>query len=140
NLRSELPKRNAVIKNGNASSVRGNDQIRSARMNLNIIDPHRRNIANANPMRALIKRGEHSEMRSRVKQFWIHRIFAYDLDGVVRRKIAGDRCPCLAQVGRSPDRGTIVTRPITIGSDVRHISIEMRRLDARYPLPARRLR
>jgi hypothetical protein len=91
-------------------------------------------------MRALIKRSEHSEMRACVKQFRIHRIFAHHLDGVACRKIAGDRFPCPAQVSRAPDGGTIVTRAITIGSDVSHIRIEMGRLDARYPLAARRLR
>src|SRR5947208_16559617 len=123
NLRSELPKRSAVVDNGDAPAMRANDQIRSAWMNLNIIYAHRRNIANAHPVGALIKRSEHSEMRPRIKQFRIHRIFANHFDGVARRKIAGDRFPGPAQVSRTPDRETIVTRAITISSDVSHISI-----------------
>jgi len=99
-------------------------------MNLDIIYAHWRNIANADPMAALIKRGEHSEVGSRVKQFWIHRIFAHDFDGAARWKIAGYRFPCLTQISRAQNRGTIVTLAVTIGNDVRHISIEMRRLDA----------
>src|SRR5207244_11470564 len=88
NLRSEIPKRNAVIENGNASPVHRNDQIRRARMNLYVVHPHRREIANAHPVAALIKGREHSEVRTRVKQFRIYRVFAHCLDGVSRMKIA----------------------------------------------------
>ena len=66
----------------------------------------------------------------RIKQFRIHRVFAHHLDGIGRRKVAADRLPLLPKIGRSQDRRTIVTLTVTVGNDVRHISIEMRRLDA----------
>ena len=62
-------------------------------MNLDIINTHRRNIANAHPVFALIKRREHSEMRARIKQPRIHRVFADHFDGIARWKIAGNRLP-----------------------------------------------
>src|SRR5215510_6509422 len=102
-------------------------------MNLNIINTHRRDIADTHPMFALIKRGEHSEMCARIKQFWIHLVFAYDFDGVSRWKIACDRLPRFSEIGGSQNRGTLIARAITIGSYVRHIRIEVRRLDARHP-------
>src|SRR5215471_20811655 len=109
-------------------------------MNLNIIDAHRRYIANTHPVLALIKRREHSEMRARIQQFWIDGIFAYDLDWIGRWKVAGHRLPRFSQISRSQNRGTLIARAITIGSDVRHIRIKVRGLDARHPLTTRRFR
>jgi hypothetical protein len=105
-----------------------------------IINAHRRDIANAHPVFALIKRREHSEMRARIKQFWIHSGLRARLRPGRRWKIACDRLPRFSQIGRSQNRGTIITHAITSGSDVRHIRIQLRRLDARHPLTARRLR
>ena len=79
-------------------------------------------------------------MRASIKQFWIHWIFAHNFDRIGRWKIAFDRLPRFSQIGRSQNRGTIITRAITVGGDVRHIRIQLRRLDARHPLTARRLR
>src|SRR5215469_5701405 len=108
-------------------------------MNLDIIDTHRRYIANTHPVLALIERREHSEMSARIKQFWIDGIFAYDFDWIGRWKVAGHRLPRFSQVGRSQNRRTLVPRAITIDSNVRHIRIKVRRLDARHPLTTRRL-
>ena len=79
---------------------------------------------------ALIERREQSEMRARIKQFRIHRVFAHDFDRIAPRKIANDRLPCFSQIGRAQNRRTIVAHAISIRSDVRHIRIDMRRLDA----------
>src|SRR5215472_5708289 len=99
-------------------------------MNLDIINTHRREIANTYPMFALIKRCERSEMRAGIKQFWIHWIFAHDFYWVGGWKIAYDRLPRFSQIGRSQNRGTLIAHAITIGGNVRHVRIQLRRLDA----------
>ena len=67
NFGRELAKRRTVIENGDAAPVSRDREIGSARMNLNVIHAHRRNIANPDPMRSLIERREQSEVSSGVK-------------------------------------------------------------------------
>ena len=56
------------------------------------------------------------------------------------RKIACDSFPCFAQISRAQKHGAIITRPIRIGRNVRHIRIEIRRLNTHDPLAARPFR
>src|SRR5215510_2152796 len=109
-------------------------------MNLDIVYAHRGDIADAHPVGALIKRGKHSKMRARVKQFRVYRIFTHNLDGSTGWKVAGYRLPRLAQIGRTPDGGTIITRAISAGSDIRHVCVQVGGLDTRHPLAMLRLR
>src|SRR4029077_10956473 len=67
NLRCEFAKRDRVVKNCDAAAMRCDDKGGCARMNLDVIHADRRNIAGAHPMRALIERHEHSEVRTRVE-------------------------------------------------------------------------
>ena len=108
-------------------------------MNLDIIHAYRRNIANAHPVRALIERREQSEVRTRVKQFRIDRIFANHFNWIALRKIACDRLPCFSQISRTQNQGAIVTRAIGVGRNVGHIRIDIGWLNSHDPLTARRL-
>src|SRR5512135_2418577 len=98
-------------------------------MNLEVIHTDRGNIADAYPMRALIERREHSEVRSRVEQFWIDRILADYFNRIALRKIACDRLPCFAQISRSQYQGAVITRAIRIDRDVRYVRIDIGRFN-----------
>src|SRR5438874_11902893 len=74
-----------VIAHVDASPMRRDYQIESARMNLQGVHPHRRQITNPDPEHPLVERGERAEMRARIKQFRIYRIFADYFHRVVRR-------------------------------------------------------
>jgi hypothetical protein len=77
-------------------------------MDLDIIHPDRGNIADADPVGALVKRRKQSKVRPGVKQLRIHRIFAHNFYRIIYREIAGNRLPRFAEVSRAQDRGAIV--------------------------------
>src|SRR5256714_5688826 len=97
-----------VIEHVDASSMRRDYQVESARMNLQVVHPHRRQIANPDPVHPLVERGERAEMRARIKQFRIYRIFAYYFHRVVRRKVAGNIRPGIPALGRTRPHLSIV--------------------------------
>src|SRR5690349_15286597 len=101
---SEFSKWRCVIENRDAATMRGNGKIASAWMDLNIVDPHRRHIANTNPMRSLIERGKNSEVGAGVEQFWSYQIFTHHFHRRVRRQIACDRRPRFAEVTGAQNR------------------------------------
>jgi hypothetical protein len=109
-------------------------------MNLNVVHAHRRNIANADPVRALVERRKQSEVRPCVKQFRIDQIFAHNFEGSVRRQIADDRLPGLAKVAGAQNHRAIVARPIRIRCHIRDVWIGIRRFDPYNPLSAGGLR
>ena len=139
-LRSQIAQGPRVINDGNAAAMRRNDQIVCARMNLQIVHAHRRGIADSHPMCALIERSEQTEVRARIEQLWIYRIFADNFDRVVRRQTFADNAlPCLTEIACAQNHRTIVAGAISVRRYVRDLRIFCARLDPHDPLPARGL-
>src|SRR5689334_22877862 len=107
-LRREVTKRRAVVQNGEAAAVCRNHEVGWARMKLNVVHAHRRNIADADPMSSLIDQSENSEMRAGIEQLRVHEIFANALDRIVRRQIAAYRLPGFAEIARAQNHRAIV--------------------------------
>src|SRR5438874_4725309 len=84
-FRRQFTERPRVIEHVDASPMCRYHQVESARMNLQVVHPHWRQIANPDPVHPLVERGERAEMRARIKQFRIYRVFADYLHRVVRR-------------------------------------------------------
>src|SRR5882724_4670820 len=125
-----------VIEHVDASPMCRYHQVESARMNLQVVHPHWRQIANPDPVHPLVERGERAEMRARIKQFRIYRIFADYFHRVVRRKVAGNIRPGLPAVRRTRQHRSIVSYPITARGDVTDIRILRTRFDSYDPLVA----
>src|SRR5438132_10997382 len=84
-----------VIEHVDASSMRRDYQVESARMNLQVVHPHRRQLANPDPLHPLVERSDRGDMRARIKQFRIYRILGPYFARDVRRKAAGTIRPGL---------------------------------------------
>src|SRR5436309_15119032 len=117
-FRCQFTERPRVIEHVDASPRCRDYQIESTRMNLQVVHPHWRQIANPDPVHPLVERGERAEMRARIKQFRIYRIFADYFHRVVRRKVAGNIRPGLPAAGRTRQHWSIVPYPITAPGDL----------------------
>ena len=140
-LRRQLAESARVIENVDAAAMSGDDEIGCARVNLQIVHPNVRQIADPHPARALVEGGEQAKVRSRVEQIWVDRIFAHNFHRIVRRKPSPTT---LCQVFPRSAVRRIVGRSSPAAIGVRHQIGDLRILGAGFdphdPLPARRFR
>src|SRR3954467_492672 len=112
-FRRQFAKRPCIVEHVNTSAMRSDHQIEGARMDLQIIHSHWRQIANSDPMSPLIKRSKQSEMSPSIQQLRIDRIFADRFYWVVSREIARDVCPCLSAIGSARDHRAIISHAVS---------------------------
>src|SRR5438093_10400520 len=101
-----------VVEHINAPAMCRDHQIEHAWVNLQVIHPDWRQIANPHPVPTLIEGCEQAEMRAGIREFRLSRVFTSCFHRIVRRKAAGDRRPRLPAAGRSPDHPPTAAYPL----------------------------
>ena len=128
-----------VVEHINAPAMCRDHQIEHARVNLQVIHPDWRQIANPHPVPTLIEGCEQAEMRAGIKQFRIYRIFTNCFHRIVRRKVAGNIRPRFSAIGSARDHRPIVPYPIGTCGNAGDIRILRAGFDSHDPLVAKRL-
>ncbi len=115
------------------------DEIRRAGMDLEIVYPDVRQIAQPHPMRAAIDGSKQTKVRSGIEEAGVDRVLPHYFHRVVRRKaLPGDALPSLAHVGGAENDRAIVPGAVGVGHDVGDLGVFRAGLDPHDPLPTRR--
>jgi hypothetical protein len=113
--------------------VRAGDQLALARVHLEIVHRHVRQVAAESlPARATVGGHVHAAIAADVEHVGVDRVLAYDIQGLVRQA-RGDRPPAAAHVVRDVDVGAVVVVAIAVQRDIGALARVVRGLHAADP-------